>query len=489
MRFKTSCVAALLALPLALGATPTRILTIDNGNQIVPDDWDAVFYYSLAPFFKNHLYFDTYSNGSSFGWAFLDVGLGTVVLWWNKPFEASALYAAAVANGASLGYSGTAFGVDLVQAWEPKEKRIKAPDNKLALGYALPVNESLNLGFCFRLANLDEESGAEQRDGAGAPLAYGPSLASLVNGSGGFYNPQNVWKYSNRQASNGLVLSPQFSFFGESFNVDAKLDLVWAGIDNSHSESLVSADGTGELSQTLKEKGTLSWQLKPRLRYMLDQSSSLMLKGYYNQVGINTEHRRKGSFSGSGFSAIQLQGFDHRDASQDVAVDQWEAFLGWLNTWDRGRSSVVLGAGAKGEQARVLAQTWQIRTAPATYDDLVHARVVNATVNKLEVPVVMGAELGVTPWAKVRGMVSRNWYSANETVVESKDYNGVGVIDSSAKSRTADDKNPAWVVAMGFGLTFGSFSWDTALNTGFTASPTGAAMQNPLYQSSFTYGF
>lgn len=478
-----------LALSAPLAATPTRILTIDNGNQIIPDDWDAVYYYSLAPAFKNHVYFDTYSNGSSFGWAFLDVGLGTVVLWWNKPFEAGGLYSAAVANGGALGYSSTAFATNLAQAYEPKEKRIQSPDNKLALGYALPLGESLNLGFCLRVATLDDVAEAEQRDGTGAPSAYGASLGSLVDGVGGYYSAQNVWKYQNRQAANGLVLSPQFSYFGESFNLDTKLDLVWAGVDNSHSESLISADGTGELSQTLKEKGTLSWQLKPRLRYMLDDASSLVLKGYYNKVGINTEHRRKGSFAGAGFSALQLQGFDHRDASQDVAVDQWEAFLGWLKTWDRGRHSVVLGAGAKGEQARVLAQAWQIRGAPASFDDLVLAQAVHATVNKLEVPVVMGAELGLTTWAKARGMVSRNWYSLDETVLKTDSFNSSGVLTGRSQTRSADDQNPAWTVAMGFGLNFGAFSWDTALNTGFTGSPTGAAMVNPLYQSSFTYGF
>jgi hypothetical protein len=201
MRLVLLLMLILAGAPLA--ATPTRILTIDNGNQIVPDDWDAVYYYSLAPNFKNHVYFDTYSNGNSFGWAFLDTGFGTVVLWWNKPFEAGGLYSAAVANGGALGYSSTAFATNLAQAWEPKEKRILAPDNKLALGYALPVNESLNLGFCLRVATLDDVAEAEKRDGAGAPSAYGASLGSLVDGVGGYYNAQNTWKYANRQAANG----------------------------------------------------------------------------------------------------------------------------------------------------------------------------------------------------------------------------------------------------------------------------------------------
>ncbi len=357
------------------------------------------------------------------------------------------------------------------------------------MGYALPLGDSLNLGFCFRLAQLEDLSEAENRDGSGAALSYGNSLVGLVDGTGGLYPVQGVWKYANRQASNGMVLSPQFSYFAEAFTLDAKLDLVWAGVDNSHSEDLLSAQGTGSVTQTLKEKGTMSWQLKPRLRYMLSDHSSLVLKGYFNKLGFNTEHRRRGRFSGAGFSAVQLAGYDHVDATQDLSLDQWEAFAGYLNTWDRGKHSVVIGAGAKAETAKVVAKGFQVRTGAASYDDLVAARTVEATVTKLEVPVVMGAELGLTNWAKARGMISRNFYSRDEDVRSDSTYAATGALSSVKKTRTADDSNPAWVVATGFGLNFGSFSWDTALNTGVLGSATGAAFVNPIYQSSFTYGF
>ncbi len=63
------------------------MLTTDNLNQIVPDDWDATTYYSLSPNFKNHWYADSYPSGKSLGWAFVDIGIGTLVVWYNKPFE------------------------------------------------------------------------------------------------------------------------------------------------------------------------------------------------------------------------------------------------------------------------------------------------------------------------------------------------------------------------------------------------------------------
>ena len=62
--------AAILLGPGLAHATDTRLLTVDNMNQIVPDDWDATTYYSLSPHFKNQWYADQYSTGKSLGWAF-----------------------------------------------------------------------------------------------------------------------------------------------------------------------------------------------------------------------------------------------------------------------------------------------------------------------------------------------------------------------------------------------------------------------------------
>ncbi len=55
---------ALLGGPKAAQATPTRLLTTDNMNQIVPDDWDATTYYSLSPL-QNHWYADQYATYKS----------------------------------------------------------------------------------------------------------------------------------------------------------------------------------------------------------------------------------------------------------------------------------------------------------------------------------------------------------------------------------------------------------------------------------------
>lgn len=305
------------------------------------------------------------------------------------------------------------------------------------------------------------------------------------------YGGLNVYRYSNEQASSGMVLSPQFSYFAEQFTLSAKLDLVWAGIDNKHSEDVTNGTDSGSITQSLKEKGTLSWAFKPHLRYMLDNESSVVVRGSYAKLGINTEHRLKGSFAGSGLSALQLAGYDYADGTQDVAVDQWEAVLGYLKGWDKGKHLVVLGAGVKGENAKVLGSTYQTRTGAATLNDVVPLRKLDAAVNRMEIPVFMGAEISVAPWAKARGMVSRNFFDFSDTKLVDEGYAATGVLASRKTTKLADDTPPApsWIVAMGFGLDFGSFNWDTAVNMGLLGSATGAAFVNPLYQSSFTYGF
>lgn len=472
-------------------ATPTRILTIDNGNQIVPDDWDATIYYSLSPNFKNHFYFDQYSDGSSLGWAFLDLKLATLVVWWNKPYEAGLLYDAVVSNGSALGYSSTAFATNSAHVFEAKENRIATPDTKVGLGLAVPLSEALNLAVCFRLAQLDDIAQGENFGAAGAPAVYSgnTSTASLVNDPA-YYPSLGVWKYENQQASKGILISPQFSYFGSRFTLSAKFDLLWDGVDNSHSEELLgSGTQTGSVTQTLKEKGTLSWAIKPHFRYELNDSSSVVLRGSYSKLGFNSEHRIQGSFSGSFGAAKQLAGYDYVDGSQALEAVPWEAVLGLLKTWEHGRHSLVLGAGAKGETDTVLNQAYQAPASAASYDDISRVRKVDISVTKLAVPIFMGAELGLTPWAKARGMISRNFYSTDETISRDESYDSTGAITARSTTRTADDSNPDWTVAMGFGLNFGSFSWDTALNSGVLGSAKGAAFVNPLYQSSFTYAY
>lgn len=481
--------AMALLLGGALRATPTRILTIDNGNLIVPDDWDATYYYSLAPNFKDHLYFDQYADGHGFGWAFLDLKLATLVLWFNKPFEGGGLYDAAIANGGPLGYSSTPFSSVLVQAWEPKETRLRAPDNKIALGLAVPVSNSLTLALCFRYAELYDRSDSRSQDGNGDPLAVGASLGSLVDGSGGYYSAMDNWDRTDIQSATGLLLAPQFSYFGERFTLSAKADFLWAGVDNEHAEGLVSAAGAGSLSQSLKEKGTLSWSLKPHFRYSLNANDSLVLRGEYSQLGFNTEHRVVGHFAGSGFSSIQAAGFDHADATQDLKAVPWQAVLGYTHGFDRGKSIVVLGAALKGETDTVLDRSYQIRNSPSSYDDLVRLQRVDATVNSLAVPVFMGAEIDLKPWVKVRGMVSRHFYDLVQTDSVTETYDATDALSSRVQSRSSVDSGKGWDVALGFGLDLGSFNWDTAVNAGFLASPDGAAFSDPIYQSSLTYGY
>src|SRR5215831_18150353 len=92
-------------LPLRALATPARVNALDAGNFLVPDDWDIVNYYSLAPEFANHLYFYYPLSKKPYGWGDFDVKpLGTFVLWVNLPNPTAPIFGAVPALS-TLGYT------------------------------------------------------------------------------------------------------------------------------------------------------------------------------------------------------------------------------------------------------------------------------------------------------------------------------------------------------------------------------------------------
>ena len=476
---------ALLAAPLALHATPTRLLTIDNMNQIVPDDWDATTYYSLSPHFNNHWYADSYANGKSIGWAFLDVNIGTLVVWYNKDFEGDPVYDLAVAN-TTMGLNNTAFTTDVVNPTEPREKRIKDPDTKLGLGFAVPVSDALTLAVCFRLAQQNNTKDQDFADGSGGPLSLGASQG-YQNGIAAF-SGFNVNKFSNSQDENAILVSPQFSFQGEAVAVDAKFDMFWPTVDNKHTESLVNGANTGTITQTLKDQGAMNWFARPKLRYFFDPSSSLMLRASYGHLQLDTVHRVSGQFSGTYVGNLS-DSYDLVDAQQNFGVDLWDAFVGVVKTWDKGKGLVTWGVGANGTTAKVLGTSYQTRNTATIYNDTVKASVNDITDYKLAVPVVIGSELALTSWCKARGSVQRNFFTATSTKTTTDSYNSDGTLASRKNTSVSSDFGKDWEMNAGFGLNFGAFSWDTALNTGFLANAGTVGIINPLYQSSFTYEF
>ena len=241
---------ALSLLPLAqasrLGATPARVADLDAGNQVVPDDTDATVYYSLSPHFLNHWYADyhsdpVYGDGAGTAWAFINVGLGDLVVWWNKSLDAAPLYEAAVQDAAPLGLTATPLAADTLDAWEPKEDRIALPDYKVALGWALPVSDALALALCFRLGEADASRGAGQGAGQLLGTTSTPSTAAYM---GTLYPAMQATGYSDTQGSTAILASPQFTWYGERWELDGKADFMWNSIENVHSESVANAAGT-----------------------------------------------------------------------------------------------------------------------------------------------------------------------------------------------------------------------------------------------------
>jgi hypothetical protein len=477
----------MFGLAAGLKATPTRLLTVDNMQQVVPDDWDATVYYSLSPHFQGHWYADSYANGKDFGWAFLDIKIGTLVLWFNKDFEGDPLYDGLVAKN-SIGINNTGFSNNTFNSVEPREDRIQDPDTKIGLGYAYELLDSLNVALCFRYAqqnNTLESSG----DAAGSPMNLGFSSAYSTSGLGGaFASVSQVSHAKDSQAENAILLSPQFSYTGSKFTLDCKFDMFWPTVNNRHDEDVFqNAVNHGSTTQTLKDRGAMNWQLKPKLRYMLSDDSSVVLRGAYDKLDLSTDHRVSGSFSGS--YASLANSYDFKDASQDFTLDELDGFLGLVKTWERGRDLVTCGVGFTQTTLKALGSSYQIRGGASAYDDTVLASTQEGQDVQWVVPVMLGGEIGLSPWAKARAVVQRNFFSSDDSKTVTKTYDNQGTLSSQRTTEATGDFDKGWAFNGGFGFSFGSFNWDTALNLGTLSSPNGTGFVNPLYQSSFTYAF
>lgn len=477
-----------LGLAAGLSATPTRLLTVDNLNQVVPDDWDATTYYSLSPNFQNHWYADVYDDGRNFGWAFLDIKIGTLVIWYNKDFEGNPVFDTAAAKS-TIGLNKTAFGTNLVNAVEPREYRLQDPDTKLGLGYAYPLLEDLTLALCFRLAQVDNSN--ETSVQLGGPSDLGRSTGYSVNGAvlgANFASVTHVSHVKDAQSENAILLSPQFSYNADRFTIDAKFDMFWPTVNNRHDEDVFeNATNYGSTTQTLKDRGKMNWFAKPKLRYMLDRESSLVLRASYGKLDLGTDHRVKGDFQGS-FGALS-NGYEFNDATQDCTLDLIDSFLGYVKTWDKGRDLVTCGVGFNQTTVRALGSTYQLRGGASSYNDVVLASSSDLSDVSWAVPVMLGGELSLTNWAKARAVLQRNFFTNDDSKTVTKTYDDQGVALTQRTSESTTDFGKGWAFNTGFGLSFGSFDWDTALNLGSLASPNGTGMVNPLYQSSFTYAF
>ncbi len=169
----------------------------------------------------------------------------------------------------------------------------------------------------------------------------------------------NTTAYTNTQMSNGMVVSPQFSYMGSSIDLDFKFDMIWAGINNTAHRACSNGADTGDITQTLKDQGRMSWYARPKLRYMLDNNSSVVLRVSYGKLDLSTLHHVTGSFSGPGFTPQEQAGYDLNDQDQELGITQWDGTFGLLKTWNKGKDLILWGVVPSGQIVNLLATSYQ----------------------------------------------------------------------------------------------------------------------------------
>jgi hypothetical protein len=479
---------ALALLPLGLKATPTRALTLDSQQMLVADDYDATIYYHLAPNFKDHFYVDLLNSGKALGWAFLDVKIGTLVLWWNKDAAGKPLFDG-LASGNKLGYQSLDLTSNTGNAHAPLEGWIKEPQVKLSAGYAMELTQRMNLGLCVQWATLDQTRDAATVDGSGAAIVAG-APNSLSRYLSSYYTSNlKTTSYKNTQEASGLTGAVSLGINAERYALDIKAEAMKNGINNVHQEEDRDVAGTmsGSVTQGLKDKGALSWLAMGKMRVPMSEGALILRGGYFN-YDFSTQHTQKGSFSGTGFaSPEELAGFDHVDAEENYTVKNWDSMVGWTHAFDKTRGMLVLGLGMNDSLSRQEDLLYGPRPGGSYNSLLTQSR--SITINEaFAVPLVIGAELEISKFAKCSGSAIHNLYGTNSSTTVSEAFDSSsGALASRTDTRATSDANLGWHFNTGLGLYFGSFSWDMAINTAFLASSGGWV--NPAYQSTLGWGF
>lgn len=479
-------ILALALLAPGLQATPTRSLTLDNSQMLVPDDTDATIYYHLAHNFKNRLYVDALNGGRERAWAFVDLNVGTVALWLNKDYGAKGLFDGVDGNG-KLGYLHQDLSSNTGNAQAPLEGWIRDPRLKLAGGFDYEVSEYLHLALCVQWAGTHQVRDSSASDGAGSPVLMGPSLSRYM--ASGYSPGMQVSRYANTQDSSGLGIAPSIGFATEKLAADLKYETVSNGLNNVHEEKVADAGGTrsGTVTQSLKDKGKGSWLTMGKLRIPF-KAGALVLRGGYFDYDFSTQHSQKGSFSGSGFTAAELAGFDHVDAEENFTVKSWDSMLGWTMNSDNSRGMVVFGLGANASSTRREDIVNSPRAGGTGFNDLVKSARNEYQNDSFAVPMLMGAEVEISKFAKWSGAASHNVISGSKTKSTADTYAATtGALSSRTILQSESDADGGWKFATGLGFYFGSLTWDIAVNDSFLASSGGWV--NPAYQSTLSWGY
>jgi hypothetical protein len=490
------CLLLLLALlPLGLKASPTRALTLDDQQMLVPDDYDATIYYHLAPYYNDHLYLDLNDDGTQRAWAFLDIKIGTLVIWWNKESDAKNVFDG-LASGNKLGYQAMDLNANTGNAFAPLEGWIGAPQVKASLGYAYQFSENFSSALCFQYGSLDQTRNSASLDANGSTvLAPGAPLSlSRYLSNPSYYNDLSVSSYSNTQSSSELSLAPSIGINTSRYALDLKAAGIVSHINNSHSETVRDSGGDmqGNVTQGLRDEGRLSWLAMGKLRIPVE-SNALVIRGGYFDYDFSTQHTQQGSFSGSGFSSPQqLAGFGINgpqvDAEENFTIKNWNAMIGWTENVDKAQGLFVIGLGVNGSETSQEDILYQPRQGGANYDDLVRQSRNISQTETLAVPLLIGSELTLAKFLRCRGSISKNLYASLQSSSSQDAYSASsGNLLSETQNQNSSDLSAAWNVNVGAGLYFGSFSWDLALNDAFLASDNGLA--NLAAKSTLTWGY
>jgi hypothetical protein len=489
-------VVSVLALSGTAAATPSRVGAIDAGNFLVPDDWDLINFYSLAPEFADHVYVYDPLSGRPYGWATVDVKpVGTFVLWLNLPSPVSPVFRSVSAFSA-LGFTTADLDEpgDGLGAWDPGETRVADPDLKLALGIGRRFGDTLSVGLCTRIGRTDATDSHATTGGSVVGLLSDASFVSTY-----LLFSASLTGYSQHQRSSVFVLGPSVSWKGEALSVDAYAAYVGLGVDNTWDATLLPDAGAGftggSLHRALEFDGKASWQGRAKVLAPLSEQTTLACFGQYASLDLSTKHTMQAAFTGTGLSAVQRAGVNHVDGMETLTQAPWNTMAGVLTRV--ADVLVVFGLGANGGTIQSRDTGRSPRAGGASLNDTVETLRASTEVTTLGIPALFGVEYSALPWLRLRAVAQRNLIGWQKTVTSSAaDTNADGVMDTTVTDSLVSHAIEAWVLRAGFGLANDRIGWDVLFDfapsdadyiSPFATAPATATWHHPAFTTSVVF--
>jgi hypothetical protein len=518
---KITAVAALALVLLAnnVWASASRAKVVDQNQGFIEDSVDVNRFTNLYDSYPNRLSLN--HSATTKGTGYLGLGPGVLALTLGDfSYSGADLYSFSSDMTNKTNFSGNSNGTTTLSPSASVPSLIDNSFNVLTPGHRFSVAYGMGLvglGFEFATSNRANKYGQTNQDGKPMFISTAAFQAFRAEWNNGVMS--NSWASAagglsqtaieDSQSSTGITLKPGFGINNDSFGLNIGMTLGLDSVNNMSKLTFADMENNTEVAATYTVKS-----LNPVTRFGLDtqfalkaETSKLVLnlKGLYSNTNLRHTYKDEVSKGTLKVGASNYNGISTDIQEMNQGSYAMSEGLGLVKDVEKTKSTLVFGLTANQTWSWESYTCWnQIDTTNMkeqpewgsnmgvgpgvkTGNKYVNLKGYNAGY-EFSLPILIGIEQVVTPWAKLRGSMSRSLYSYKTGLQRKYFVIGGGDSTPSAETNNAEYYDTGLIantISVGAGLTFGNIIWDTEL--GANSLCTNGTMQNPVANSSITY--